>query len=741
MPRISRFSPNWSDPDALEAITVAREDLIAGAVDAVRESSLTKSKHHLLFVGPRGSGKTHLVTLVHHRVAHMDDVMENLRVAWLNEDETSDTLLSLLLRVHRALAKEYPREFPADSVESVYDLTDRSQATAALTDLLLRQLGEYTLLLLVENLDALFSEFSEGEQKRWRALIQNHPRFCTVATAQRLFQGVSDRDAPFFGFFEVHHLKAFTVTEAAELLAKIAVEKKDRPLAAFIATPRGRARIRALHHLTGGNQRLFVILSEFIDRDSLESLVTPFEELVDEQLTPYYQERLRWLPTLQRKIVEFLCTVAKPQPVKAIARHLFASSQTVSSQLMELRRMRYLESRKRGRESLYELAEPLMRLSHEVKEAKGRSPLRILVDFLRVWYDPAELESRMKLAPKEAAVTRLYFNEARARAEAQGNLRLQMFLEEADELDLARCDDEQLALLRDLKDESEDLEHAMRYGLALAYCSRFEESCQVFSELVELDAAPTDVVAKALYLRGLTHDESGNVDAAIIDYNALAELDGAPTEEVAEALCLRGLTHEARGDVDAAIADLTAVVELAGAPQQLISGAHFAAAGVEMRRGGWQEAERHLQAGFAEMESNNPADYGRIPYYLLAVLDAGQSRDAWTPRLDTLLRIYSENGAISRIGTGVVDTIGALRDSNLSAAGLADWHGLWAERAETYPELELPARLLHTAIDYFLAHEDEAVLLNLPSEERRILAQALGLETEEHETERETPLA
>jgi len=804
MPRISRFSPNWSDPDTLEAITVAREDLISAAVDAVRDSSLTKNKHHLLFVGPRGSGKTHLITLIHHRVTAMSEVMENLRIAWLNEDETSDTLLSLLLRVHRALAKEYPEQFPAESIEPIYDLTNPDEAGEAIAELLLKQLANHTLLILVENLDAVFAEFNDGEQKRWRALIQNHPQFCTVGTAQRLFAEVSDRDAPFFGFFDVSHLKPFSVADAAELLTKVAREKDDSELAHFIASPRGRARLRALHHLTGGNQRLFIILSEFIERESLESLVHPFEELVDEQLTPYYQERLRWLPTLQRKIVEFLCSIAKPQSVKDIARKLFSTSQTISSQLGKLREMGYVQSRKRGRESLYELAEPLMRLSHEVKEAKGRTPLRILVDFLRVWYDQEELEQRLQLAPKEAAITRMYFSEFRELSETGGNLRLQMFREEADGLDLTECDEQSLALLRDLKDESDQPGDILKYGLALGHCDRNQEAVDAFttvierndaraehvamalvsrgvalgvrgdteaaiadyssvikrddalatavawaftlrgaihdlrgdteaaiadySSVIERDDAPPEQVAKALINRGIAQGQRGNTRAAITDYSAVIEDENASAERVAMALVNRGATLGQRGDTKAEIADYSAVIERGEFPTDQKSRAHFNTARAEMQRGRWKEAETHLRSGFALVDQPDSVYLGPVPSYIHFVLNSGQTRKVWAPIVDMLIDIYAENKALTRLAAGLADSLGGLRDSSLSTKGLSDWHALWAERAEAHPELELPTRLLRTAIDYFAAEGEESVLFDLPSEERRILAQALGLE-------------
>ena len=72
---------------------------------------------------------------------------------------------------------------------------------------------------------------------------------------------------------------------------------------------------------------------------------------------------------------------------KEIARHLLTTENSVSSQLKKLLELGYVLRSPRGRESLYELAEPLMRLASEVKD-KRRKPLRLLVNFLRIWYRP-----------------------------------------------------------------------------------------------------------------------------------------------------------------------------------------------------------------------------------------------------------------------------------------------------------------------------------------------------------------
>ena len=97
---LSLFTPSRTQPEDLEAILVQRHEILNDAVERVRESATTGNKHHLLFVGPRGTGKTHLVTLLVHRLDQESDLNKKLRIAWLNEDETSTTLLDLLQRIY-----------------------------------------------------------------------------------------------------------------------------------------------------------------------------------------------------------------------------------------------------------------------------------------------------------------------------------------------------------------------------------------------------------------------------------------------------------------------------------------------------------------------------------------------------------------------------------------------------------------------------------------------------------------
>jgi DNA-binding transcriptional ArsR family regulator len=399
--RLHQFSPQRSNPDDLETILMARAALLDKAMEKIRNSSVTKNRYHLLFVGQRGIGKTHLIALINRRVEQDKKLRNKVRIAWLNEDETSSRFLHLLIRIYRSLAARYPDEFPIQDVQAVLGL-DASEALAKLSNSVVQRAKNHTILLLIENLDAHFAKFSIEEQRNWRGFVQDHPIFTTVATAQGLFDGVKKHDEPFYGFFDTQHLQPLSIEQTSEMLMKIAILQGNEPMQQMLNTPKGQSRLRVIHFLAGGNPRLYVLLSELIADATLDDVVDTFEAMVDQQLTSYYQERLRWLAPLQQDIVQVLCRFRSAVSVKQIAEELFTTNQSVSSQLKELKGFGYVTFTKVGRETWYELAEPLMRLVMQVKETGSHQPLSLLVEFLQAWFDREELERKLGLQEQES---------------------------------------------------------------------------------------------------------------------------------------------------------------------------------------------------------------------------------------------------------------------------------------------------------------------------------------------------
>jgi DNA-binding transcriptional ArsR family regulator len=242
----------------------------------------------------------------------------------------------------------------------------------------------------------LFSGLGDFGQKQLRAYLQNYSFLTILATSKSLFDGVKLYNNPFYGFFDLHELDEFTLDDAVALLNQIANLEWNSELASFIQSPTGRDRIKVVHYLSGGIPRVYIVFSAFLmTRESLDQLVEPFMAMLD-YLTPYYQDRMKYISNQQRKIVDFLCDRGGAAPVKEIAKRCFIEQRTVSSQLKDLRENGYVKTEETGRESWYELREPLMRFCLEVKKQRNQ-PIRLIVDFLRFWYTRKELQQRLGL--------------------------------------------------------------------------------------------------------------------------------------------------------------------------------------------------------------------------------------------------------------------------------------------------------------------------------------------------------
>jgi len=517
---LARFTPSLMQPEMLEAMFVQRQELAQRIASLIRDSVLTEAKTHTLLIGPRGIGKSHLVSLLQHRFAAMDDLRDHCLIAWLREEEWGVTsFLELVLRVLRALSEKYPNVVPAERFAAIQKMS-RKAAEREGEKLLLCALAGKVLILMIENLDDLFDGFKLEGQKRFRAFLQDHQNCTVLATAQSLFKGVSLHSSPFYGFFRIHHLAPLEFEDAVALIGNIATWLKDSELAAFIKTPVGRARLRAVHHLAGGNHRVYVIFAEFLNRHALDELVSPFVRMLDD-LTPYYQARMAWLSRHQRKIVEYLCDQRGALPVKEIAQGCFLTSQSASSQLKQLREMGYVQSTTSGRESYYELREPLMRLCIELKKNRGE-PIRLLVDFLRSWHSQTELKKRLGELHDGDTMEHRYLSFALKEYEqGQSDLRIsaclddyKRYVDKGDEGRAIEVAEELVAIRGDAND-------ILRQIALLAKLSRYDEMLSAIDKIIELD--PKNITGWAV--RAIALNILNRYDEALAATDKMIELD------------------------------------------------------------------------------------------------------------------------------------------------------------------------------------------------------------------------
>jgi tetratricopeptide (TPR) repeat protein len=569
-PILSTYTPSNTDPELLKRIFVQREKLLERIVDRLSRSMTTGDKHHILLIGPRGCGKTNLVSLAVWELQKKSQLADCMRIAWLGEDDSFTGLIHLAFGIASQLSKEYPKEFPADFKTAVRGLSNDDAALAVLQSTVGR-LGARNLLLVTENMDQTFHSLGDSGQKKWRAFLQETRKIATLATAQQLFSGVSDRNEAFFGFFDIQHLKPLSVDEAVELITRISLEHSNRELIRYLKSAEGQFRIRALHYLAGGNHRMYVLLSEFLTKESLDDLVAAFDSLAND-MTPFFQERIRALPDQQRQLVQCLCDAQGALTVKEIASETFIDERVCSKQLGNLKDKGYVRSEKRGKESYYDMAEPLMRLCLEVKNQHGR-PLRLLARFLRAWFPVTELESKL-IGTNNGRVS----DYCKLAIESGDGFKSNLAMTLCSEITAKISDGDFETAERLIKElvfadpssaKSASIEQAtarLRRGVKYHQQGDFELALSDYSAVVEMFGAPVDQKAWAVFNRGIVRGQMGDIELALSDYSSVLELPDASIEQKAWALVNRGFRYGQQGNIERALSDYSAVVEMLDAP-------------------------------------------------------------------------------------------------------------------------------------------------------------------------------
>jgi tetratricopeptide (TPR) repeat protein len=390
------------DPALLERTLCGREHVARMLTERARDSALGSARHQQLVYGPRGSGKTHLLTVVVNRLRADPELRHRVFIVRLAEEQWEvASFFDLCVQILRRLAEEYPDSAARDWEKRLTSGPRPSRQAEAPVEELRRvalrliqdTLGEAVLLLIVENLDDLFGAIGQEGQQQLRAHIQEVDNWSLIASAQSLFPEIISRSEPFFGFFQTHDLPPLDLASSLAFLRRLAGDSAigDASLARVLSVAQGEERVRVIHLLCGGNHRLLTMLYPFLTGDGLANLVDPFLRMIDRELTPYYQERLRWLPSAQqRKLVTWLARQEEPQAVNAVARNCFITEQVASTQLRKLAETGFVRLISKGRETFCEVREPLLRFVLDFQEHR-EGAVRTIVRVLRAWYSPPEL--------------------------------------------------------------------------------------------------------------------------------------------------------------------------------------------------------------------------------------------------------------------------------------------------------------------------------------------------------------
>ena len=391
------FSANSISPEILEKTLVGRKEVLGQIEQELVEKSMQSYTYQSLMVAPRGSGKTHITSLLRYRIKANKKLDDKVLVAYMNEDERgianfSDFIRHIILSFIRH--KEGGYEGLNDLIFEVSGLPVEKQEKA-FVNILLEYIGNKILVILIENLNILFDEkrgMGEDGQRKLRSLIHEHNQFSIFATSQNLFHQIQNPGLPFYNFFKIRHLKKLTFEETFEFVKIQALLENDENIEKELDKPEFKGKVRAIYQLTGGNHRLLVIFFSFLKAEIKSDLSKVFQKTMND-LKPYYEQFLNALSPQQQKIIQFLSSHHTPQMGRTISRYCFIDSKILSKQTSELERKGFLDKNRVGKDAYYELKEALMRICFEINE-KADGVVKLFVDFLSGLFSQPVLQKR-----------------------------------------------------------------------------------------------------------------------------------------------------------------------------------------------------------------------------------------------------------------------------------------------------------------------------------------------------------
>ena len=407
---VGLYRSGVTSPERLRHTSVARQHLLDDAIESLRGSVDRKSKSHRLFIGPRGIGKTHLLSCIEDTI--QTDEALGARVVVVRFPEESNRTLSFadFLIGMCGILKEVLEDEPlwGELLAAVQSEED----DARVADIVVPAFREEsrrrgrTLLVMLENLGEVLGRQirNRNDIAALRKFLMGDNGCLLLATAPLHFDEITDVEQPFYDFFDIQILDALSFEETVEVV-RLNLEWDDRT--DVLGCLKGmRPRLQALYRMTGGNPRLTMMLYELIAHESVTGVQNQFHLLLD-RISPFYQGRLNELPPGQRALLECLASMRDQEKTPAaIAARMRMSQQETSSLLKRLSDAHYIRAVQHprdGRSRLYTIREGFFDIWLAMNLSRGaRRRMPFLLEFFSLFYPSIEAreEKRRELRTK-----------------------------------------------------------------------------------------------------------------------------------------------------------------------------------------------------------------------------------------------------------------------------------------------------------------------------------------------------
>lgn len=528
-----KYNPQQMTQEELEETFVGREKLLDSLISGLKREASKKHHQHIILKGPRGIGKTHILSMVYFK-AKGDKRLSSkwLPLQFAEEEFGIRDLKGFFLRILEELIKETNDPIISDFTESLNQEDDYTRLYAFLKDYL--KGVKKAIVIMVDNIDLILSRLSSLDARRLRDILMNDSYLLIYAGAITLFKEIRLESQPFYQLFKIEEVHELNEGDFEELLRlRFKLDGRQEFLNRLPASTFS-SRLKALYRLTGGNPRLLLILYQFLSLGELKEVLVYLNYILDEH-SQYFLDKMKLLSNQQQAVIDAIAKSELLISPKEIAQRTGIKINIITAQVSKLLDMGYLTPVKLTHPknvTCYELGERIFRIWYQMRTGgRHRRRIQFLVTFLQIWYEEEELKREMRTIEKEySSLTRAgrtkeaeiikeqadYFKEALAELGKRKEIWTAQLQEAWDKIDAGYLD-EALARLDEITmDEAithPDIVSGTRFAMGYAYYKKGEYDSAINAYQQAIKIKPD--LHEAWYNMGIAYDNKGEYDSAI----------------------------------------------------------------------------------------------------------------------------------------------------------------------------------------------------------------------------------
>ncbi len=382
---VRKYNPGFLTDDELVYSFCVRTGEFESIVESLSDNDGNASSHTIV-IGPRGSGKTHLLLRVAIEMRREERIQGYFPIVFAEETYEVSTCGEFWLECLGRLAEQAPHGDRSD-LRLIYEELSKVGDDSILEARCLGFLMDYAdrhdrrLAIVVENLNMLLPDMSDpNDGWKLRKTFQTEPRITMLGSATSRFDEIDHPDQPLYDIFRTISLRSLDTDECGVLWSTVSGQPSEP------------GTVRPLQILTGGNPRMIAVVAGFRTTNSFNELMNNLLELIDDH-TEYFKGHLDALPSQERRVYLALARLWKPAMTREIAEQARMDTNKCSAflrRLVERGVVAFQGDTPRQRQ--YYLTERLYNIYYLLRRPSGEGQaVRALIQFMSSCYSPGQL--------------------------------------------------------------------------------------------------------------------------------------------------------------------------------------------------------------------------------------------------------------------------------------------------------------------------------------------------------------